>query len=95
MGIRFLCEHCNRRLNVKQTQAGQVGLCIHCRKPLVVPHQSTLKPKARKSQKSAVSQTDSRFLDPEDDRSTEESEILDADEQVTMEGLQAGEHQAT
>lgn len=42
MGIRFLCENCQKRLNVKAHQAGKSGKCPHCGKPIVVPLKSTL-----------------------------------------------------
>lgn len=42
MGIRFLCIHCENRLNVKTIQAGQEGKCTHCGKMVLVPHKSTI-----------------------------------------------------
>lgn len=41
MGIRFICEHCQERLNVKSTQAGQKGECPHCQNIITVPSDST------------------------------------------------------
>lgn len=41
MGIRFICEHCQQRLNVKSTQAGQKGECPHCQNIITVPTDST------------------------------------------------------
>ncbi len=40
MGIRFLCQHCEKRLNVKTTQAGIEGECPYCQQPVVVPSES-------------------------------------------------------
>lgn len=42
MGIRFLCHHCKRRLNVKATQTGTEGQCPHCMSTVTVPAQSTI-----------------------------------------------------
>ncbi len=40
MGIRFLCEHCNKRLNVKSFLAGKKGLCPHCGGRIRIPLES-------------------------------------------------------
>ncbi len=40
MGIRFICIHCHKHLNVKASQAGQVGECPHCRESIQVPASS-------------------------------------------------------
>lgn len=42
MGIRFLCPHCDERLNVKAAQAGLMGECPHCHDELTVPFESTI-----------------------------------------------------
>lgn len=42
MGIRFLCRHCKKRLNIKATQAGRKGKCPHCQGTIDVPMESTL-----------------------------------------------------
>ena len=42
MGIRFLCENCQKRLNVKVHQAGKKGRCPECGEQLIVPMQSTI-----------------------------------------------------
>lgn len=41
MGIRFICDHCDRHLNVKANQAGMVGDCPFCRNSIRVPTEST------------------------------------------------------
>ena len=41
MGIRFICHHCQERLNVKTTQAGQRGEGPHCHKMVTVPTDSS------------------------------------------------------
>ena len=51
MGIRFLCEHCQRRLNVKDTQAGQYCFCPDCEKEILVPMASTIGPPMRRKKK--------------------------------------------
>jgi len=51
MGIRFLCEHCQRRLNVKDTQVGQYCLCPDCEKEILVPLASTIGPPMRRKKK--------------------------------------------
>ena len=42
MGIRFQCEHCQTRLNVKSHQAGKQGRCPKCGSAILIPSQSTL-----------------------------------------------------
>lgn len=42
MGIRFRCPHCNRPLNIKASQAGQLGICPKCHEKLQVPMDSEL-----------------------------------------------------
>lgn len=37
MGIRFLCPHCNKRLNVKTFLAGQRGFCPKCGGRIQIP----------------------------------------------------------
>ncbi len=37
MGIRFNCNHCDKPLNIKPTQAGQVGQCPDCQATITVP----------------------------------------------------------
>lgn len=93
MGIRFECSHCQRRLNVKTIQAGQEGQCPHCREVVRVPLESAISSPKRKREN--AQQKASRFIEadvaePEEDPST----ILDADEQITLDGPLAGEHSA-
>ncbi len=49
MGIRFLCESCLERLNVKAVQAGKRGKCPHCGDTVLIPLESTIVPRRRKS----------------------------------------------
>ncbi len=42
MGIRFLCPHCDSRLNVKVAQAGLRGDCPRCQQLIAVPFESNL-----------------------------------------------------
>ena len=49
MGIRFLCHHCERRLNVKATQAGQEGECPHCGTTVSIPEKSTIRSELEKA----------------------------------------------
>lgn len=42
MGIRFHCETCQRRLNVKEFLAGKRGICPHCQAKIMIPSQSTV-----------------------------------------------------
>jgi len=49
MGIRFLCHHCERRLNVKATQAGQKGECPHCGTTVAIPNKSTIRSASEKA----------------------------------------------
>ncbi len=48
MGIRFICPHCERRLNVKSFLAGKKGLCPKCGGKIRIPTESQLpqQPKA-------------------------------------------------
>jgi hypothetical protein len=41
MGIRFICQNCQERLNVKSTQAGQKGECPYCKNIITVPTDSS------------------------------------------------------
>ncbi len=42
MGIRFICPHCERRLNVKSFLAGKKGLCPKCGGKIRIPTESPL-----------------------------------------------------
>ena len=48
MGIRFLCDHCLKRLNVKAKQAGTFCVCPDCESEIQVPLESTVEPLTRK-----------------------------------------------
>jgi len=37
MGIRFLCQHCGFKLNVKQSLAGKRGICPSCQGKIEIP----------------------------------------------------------
>jgi hypothetical protein len=41
MAITFSCLHCKKTISIKDHFAGKKGLCPKCRKPVVVPMQST------------------------------------------------------
>lgn len=74
MGIRFLCIHCENRLNVKASQAGQEGECPHCGKTILVPTKSTIPSpleKARPRRRPSHVGSDSKIelLDTENDPS--------------------------
>ncbi len=42
MGIRFLCDSCQKRLNVKAKQAGEFCVCPDCETEIQVPLESTI-----------------------------------------------------
>ena len=46
MGIRFLCESCGKKLNVKSFLAGKRGVCPHCGGRVQIPLESQLPEKA-------------------------------------------------
>lgn len=90
MGIRFQCQYCQRRLNVKNVQAGQHGQCPSCNNMVRVPLESTVVSRAAKS---AVHSKSGRFSTSGSiDESEDRSQILDVDDQVTLDGVVAGEH---
>jgi DNA-directed RNA polymerase subunit RPC12/RpoP len=51
MGIRFLCEHCQKRLNVKTRQAGEYCVCPDCGNEILIPFESTIEPIRKKRKK--------------------------------------------
>jgi DNA-directed RNA polymerase subunit RPC12/RpoP len=73
MGIRFHCQKCKKRLNVKSSQAKQKGVCPYCKTTVIVPTASS------------TSQTVNRKSTP-DPNSDLLLEMLDLDEQDTAEG---------
>lgn len=48
MGIRFLCPACEKKIHVKDHQAGLRGFCPKCGARVEIPLHSTLLPKKRK-----------------------------------------------
>ena len=68
MGIRFLCENCNNRLNVKSHQAGKKGRCPHCGELLTIPSESTI---AKKSPRKDAHETDDGLDDQNTTRFTQ------------------------
>lgn len=42
MGIRFLCEACGKKLNVKDNLAGKKGRCPKCNEKILIPVESSL-----------------------------------------------------
>jgi hypothetical protein len=44
MGIRFFCQACEKRLNVKGFLAGKRGVCPHCGAKVEIPWESQSKP---------------------------------------------------
>jgi DNA-directed RNA polymerase subunit RPC12/RpoP len=84
MGIRFLCHHCEKRLNVKASQAGAEGQCPHCNGSIVVPIESTI-PSALEKQMQ-IHRGKQRAESHQEDNSIGLHKI---DEQVTMDGIPA------
>ena len=81
MGIRFLCNHCEKRLNVKAAQAGQDGRCPHCLGRIIVPVKSTIHSNLKKQYNVRPSQ-------PRTNAAEDSSIGLHAvDEQVTMDRI--------
>lgn len=50
MGIRFRCTHCDRKLNVKAKQAGDICVCPDCENEIQVPLESEL-PKRKRNRR--------------------------------------------
>ncbi len=55
MGIRFLCPACQKKVHVKDHQAGLRGFCPKCQARIDIPWQSTLPAKKRSSNGDAAS----------------------------------------
>ena len=51
MGIRFHCNFCEKRLNVKAKQAGEFCICPDCENEIRIPLESTIAPKLKKRKK--------------------------------------------
>jgi len=64
MGIRFLCIHCEKRLNVKSTQVGQEGECTHCGQTVLVPRKSTIPSRLEKASR-PLNQVNDAALTPQ------------------------------
>lgn len=73
MGIRFLCPHCQQRLNIKAAQAGLRGQCPQCDQTIQIPLESSIQ-----------SPSSSKRIKP-----LPEHEQLEIDQQVTLAGLDA------
>lgn len=56
MGIRFLCETCGKKLNIKQELAGKKGRCPKCNAVIRIPTESTLASGTSASQPDSVQQ---------------------------------------
>lgn len=82
MGIRFLCHNCEKRLNVKTTQAGQQGECPHCMETVQIPTKSTIPSRAAKANKPkrrpSHNESDDDFI-----------QLMNVDKQETIEGTPA------
>lgn len=83
MGIRFFCQHCEARLNVKSSQAGHAGVCPECGGTVDIPKESLLP--------GIPSAPNQRFYTEDDDDDEASAQMLDFDEQVTLAGELAGE----
>lgn len=79
MGIRFLCHNCERRLNVKATQAGEHGQCPHCHITVLVPQESTIPTSLQKAKQQRRGERRAVGVDSAVD-------LFDADEQITLDG---------
>ncbi len=88
MGIRFLCHHCEKRLNVKQTQAGSEGMCPHCSETIHVPLKSTIPSAIEKRNHEARNSQRVKSIQGDDSIG-----LHDVDNQETMEGLAAEKRQ--
>lgn len=87
MGIRFLCPHCEQRLNVKTAQAGGLGKCPHCHGSITVPKNSTIPSELEKRLhvrrgKQPVKRSEDSSIG-----------LHEVDEQVTMDGMPAENRQ--
>ena len=51
MGIRFHCNYCERRLNVKAKQAGELCFCPDCENEIQIPLESTVEPAKKRKKK--------------------------------------------
>ena len=56
MGIRFLCEACGKKLNIKEELAGRKGRCPKCNEKILIPTESALEKTATPDSKMTGSQ---------------------------------------
>ena len=87
MGIRFLCHHCKKRLNVKVKQAGEAGLCPHCNGSITVPLESTIPSRFGKQQPIPYGRKRGEGEDSQ-------ISLQPVDEQATLDGMPAEQQQA-
>jgi uncharacterized Zn finger protein (UPF0148 family) len=89
MGIRFNCSHCNKPLNIKPTQAGQVGQCPACQASITVP----ALPANTKIQGTNIQATKTPATKPQSaapqNRDENSVSIFDVDHQIAEAGLSA------
>ncbi len=57
MGIRFYCDACDRKLNVKAFLAGKKGICPHCGARVLIPAESQI-PSSKDNREVAVAPPD-------------------------------------
>lgn len=50
MGIRFLCDACGKKLNIKEELAGKKGRCPKCNAVIKIPAESTLESGSKKAE---------------------------------------------
>lgn len=84
MGIRFLCYHCEKRLNVKENQAGQKGKCPHCDGVVTIPSKSTILSEEQKKERQEEFAKHSAAIQA--DRNIG---LHNVDDQVTLDGIPA------
>ncbi len=87
MGIRFLCYHCEKRLNVKENQAGMQGRCPYCSGIVLIPEASTIPSPLAKQKKQQGRRRAA-------EKSSSYIGLNSVDDQVTLEGLAAENQQA-
>lgn len=80
MGIRFFCQNCEKRLNVKSVQAGEYGQCPGCLTQIRVPAESTI------SARLFDARHDGRRVGESDESSIG---LRSADDQITIDGIPA------
>ncbi len=94
MGIRFYCEHCEKRLNVKSFLAGKKGLCPHCGGRIRIPLESRVEATAKNQSavKSGVGLGEDRAdAEQESDADVEWSAIPNVDQLPQLPTVAAAE----